>query len=93
MPAQNATGSVLLKKGPLNEQQREKINQHPQRTVQMLRASGLGDNEWLENGEIAIVTARSEKDSLKCQVISTYEFETLPDLDIKKLFDAKSAAA
>jgi len=35
---------------PLSEEQRVKISQHPQRSVQMLQASGLDDKEWLEMG-------------------------------------------
>ena len=152
---------------PLSEEQRVKISQHPQRSVQMLQASGLDDKEWLEmvlqhherddcsgypfgidnqvihpgskiislaesylamiydrpyrgpvhpkialkeiyklanpddqtsflafiktlgifppgtyvkleNGEIAVVTAHSEKDSLKCRVISIYDKNEQP---------------
>ena len=66
-----------------------------------------------------MVTAHSEKDSLKCRVISIYdrneqplkipvlgntaaagcaisniyEFEKIPNLDIRKLFSAETAAA
>lgn len=32
----------------------------------------------LENGEIAVVTARSEEDSLKCQVLSVYDSKGTP---------------
>ena len=77
----------------LSEKQREKISQHPQRSVQMLQASGLETKEWLE-----VLLQHHERDDCSgypfgadSQVIHSYLKK--PNLDIRKLSSAESAAA
>ncbi len=38
----------LQKQGPVNAEQRAEINQHPSRSVVLLRDAGVNDEEWLE---------------------------------------------
>jgi HD-GYP domain-containing protein (c-di-GMP phosphodiesterase class II) len=39
----------LLQQGPITPEQRREINEHPARSVELLRAAGVEDDEWLES--------------------------------------------